>query len=92
MLIQNGNALQIVFSVKMILVGITAVMVCPVGQGELSDKIHFFASAVYMIDHVFMGQLLNIPYIYMISFYIYFAGLAISLAIRNSIYEKNGLA
>lgn len=67
------------FATQMILTGLTSVVLCPLGQGPLSDKIHFVTAGMYMVDHHVLLYLLGVPYKYCIGFYGSLAGFAWAL-------------
>ena len=67
------------FATQMILTGLTSVVLCPLGQGPLSDKIHFVTAGMYMVDHHVLLYLLGVPYTYCIGFYGSLAGFAWAL-------------
>eukprot|EP00947_MAST-08B_sp_MAST-8B-sp1_P005646 g5646.t1 len=56
---QASDRLTRLFGAQMVLTGIVAVIFCPLGQGKLSDKVHFVASGAYMVDHHFLLYLLG---------------------------------
>lgn len=57
---RRGDSVTRLFAAQMLATGVVAVICCPLGRGRLSDKIHFIASGLYMVDHHVLLSLFQI--------------------------------
>ena len=57
------------FMLSMFLTGALAIILCPIGQSPLQDKIHWVASLLYMADHAIVFGILGTPTIYVAGFW-----------------------
>ena len=64
-----GDALISAFMLSMFLTGALAIILCPIGQSPLQDKIHWVASLLYMADHAIVFGILGTPTIYVAGFW-----------------------
>ena len=76
-----------IFSKQMIATGIVATWLFPVGKSEAVDRVHFVTSALYMIDHICLLQLLGIRSIYKVGFYLSFLLMATALFFRKKMEQ-----
>jgi len=64
-----GDLLISAFIVSMFLTGALAIILCPIGQSPLQDKVHWVASLIYMCDHAVVFSILGTPTAYVAGFW-----------------------
>lgn len=74
------------FAMQMFVTGVVTTMVCPLGKGELSDKIHFVTAGLYMVDHHILFDFLNTASLYRRGFYVSFILFAWSIMRQKKIH------
>ena len=75
------------FVIQMFLTGVVTTIVCPLGKGELSDKIHFVTAGLYMVDHHLLFDFLNTSLSYRFGFYSSFLLFAASIMRQKKLHE-----
>ena len=73
------------FIVQMVMLGIVALFLAPIGVSRFQDIVHHVASLFYMVDHVVLIVYLQMRPLYGVSFCIAFLGfLAATFAVKKS--------
>jgi hypothetical protein len=58
------------FAAQMVLTGCAAICVCPVGVSRSFDMVHYVGSLAYMLDHIILFHVLDVPAGYQRGFYL----------------------
>ena len=66
-------------------------MLCPIGRGSLSDKIHCVASGLYMADHHILTYLLGVQQRYSVGYYASLIGFGYALKQLQSAEQACGI-
>jgi hypothetical protein len=90
--LMRGGPWHAAFAVQMLLVGITAVVVFPVGRDKPTDTIHVVASCVYILDHIYLVQFLGMTSGYVYGFWVMLAAFFSAIAVRKRIEHNAGVA
>lgn len=80
------------FVAQMVLTGVITTMICRLGQGRLSDKIHFVGAAMYMIDHHILFYYLNTRPLYRGLFYGSFLLMSLAMAKKTLLEQAHNLS
>jgi len=80
------------FLFQMIVTGITAVFLFPVGVDAATDRVHFVSSLLYMIDHIIMFYYVGTTLPYRLAFYMSFAIMVVCFGIITRLEKQYGIA
>ena len=81
-----------VFLVQMFVVGVLSVILCPVGQSALQDKVHWWSSLLYMANHVPIFGILGTAPHFVAGFWASFALMGASYALEKSVERSASAA
>ena len=76
---------------QMFATGVVSTWICPIGRSVKIDTIHIVGSALYIIDHIVLMQVLRMKRIHQLGFYGCFALLVAALYRRKSLEKQHGL-
>jgi hypothetical protein len=66
---RRGSASVRLFAQQMFATGIVTTFICGVGQGKISNRVHFVGAGFYMLDHIVLLSLLDTARSYQVGFY-----------------------
>lgn len=84
---RRGGKFEKLFAVQMIMTGIITVFICALGQGALSDKIHFYGAGLYMVDHYVLFKLLATKPVFRAAFWGSFLLMLAALRQERTIFK-----
>ena len=81
-----------IYSATMLLSGIISVILCPLGKSKKSDGVHFVTAGLYMVYHIPMMSLLNMPWWpYRSGFYAGLVALGLAMKHLRRLHDKAGV-
>jgi len=84
----SSRAIRI-FVTQMFLTGIVCVMLFPLGSGgTFALKIHYVTAIMYMVDHLWLAEILNEDAIYRITFKFCFVGMVFAGILLSRIRKR----
>lgn len=75
----QGDVVGTAFASSMVLTGVVAVMLCPVGISPFFDAVHYVAAGIYMVDHFVLLSFFGVTAVYCYGF-----GLSIALFLLST--------
>uniref|UniRef100_A0A6S8AS38 Uncharacterized protein n=1 Tax=Aplanochytrium stocchinoi TaxID=215587 RepID=A0A6S8AS38_9STRA len=86
-----GSRFSRLFAIQMWVTGVICTFICQLGQGKLSDAIHFVTATMYMIDHVVLFSYLKTRRIFRSAFYVSFLAMAAAMREKKRIHREHDL-
>jgi hypothetical protein len=88
---RRGTSSFRLFAQQMVGTGIVTTFICGVGQGKISNRVHFVGALFYMLDHILLLNLLNTARRYQVGFYTSFALMAAAITRSKELASAVGL-
>merc|ERR1712217_548584 len=76
---------------QMVLTGLICMFGNIPNQGRFLDRVHFFSSGLYMLDHILPFQLLRVRISYQVAFCASFCFMSVMFVLKDRAYHACGL-
>jgi hypothetical protein len=86
---RTGDASLRRFAQQMFATGVFTTGVCSLGQSPLMDALHSIGAGAYMIDHIVLFRVLNVPTVYKRVFFTSFFLMAAAMLFARRIFDWN---